>query len=631
MIVQYNHITGSKQYRKEIDGNRILIGRAETCDIVLPNPCVAEKAAVLEKRPGGWELQALGFNGLLVDQDKLFGGEKMLLDHNVVIRIFPFDINIDLPTDAEADRKARLAALDKRLAEFVNKIHIELLNRTDLDSKKDSDQQHSEEYVLNLESHIEGIAKEFRLLEPEEFDLVVFFAGIGVRTELLTSLSAGKRRSFGSTGDGSRGWSKLLTVVPTREQELTNIATHLGTLIEIDSCRTVEDKLDRVEEKFWENWEFLTGKNKIRKDLFFYLALRYLKKTLKDIVFGYGPLEDLLRLPTITEIMVVDSERIFIEKNGRIENSGRRFLSDEITVTIMDRIVSRVNRHIDKSSPLVDARLLDGSRVNAVIDPIAVSGPCLTIRKFPEQRMLMDDLIEMGAIPRSAAEFMRAAVLNRRNIIVSGGTGTGKTTLLNCLSDFIPDNERIVTIEDTAELRLNKEHVVRLETKEANIEGKGAYTIRDLVRNALRMRPDRIVVGECRGPEALDMLQAMNTGHDGSLTTIHANSSEDVVLRLEVLVQMAADLPSSSIYRQIVSAVDLIIQLKRLRNGRRCVSQISEVTEIDPITGKVMLKDLFRFENASDDDTKLSPTGSLPSFMDALIERNLIQLDLFYL
>jgi pilus assembly protein CpaF len=278
----------------------------------------------------------------------------------------------------------------------------------------------------------------------------------------------------------------------------------------------------------------------------------------------------------------------------------------------------------------VDARLKDGSRVNAVIAPLAVSGPTLTIRKFPERKLIVDDLITKGAMSRTAAEFLRATVLGRRNILISGGTGTGKTTLLNCLSDFIPDKERIVTVEDTAELQLAKEHVVRLETKSANIEGTGEYSIRDLVKNALRMRPDRIVVGECRGPEALDMLQAMNTGHDGSLTTIHANNANDVILRLEVLVQMAADLPVESIRHQIASAVDIIVQLKRLHDGRRCVSQITEVAGINPVTGKLEMRDLFLMEEPESPSAKLQPTGRLPTFIGELIASGMLDLKTFY-
>ncbi len=238
-----------------------------------------------------------------------------------------------------------------------------------------------------------------------------------------------------------------------------------------------------------------------------------------------------------------------------------------MTEAIIERIVAQVGRRIDKSQPLVDARLPDGSRVNAIIPPLAIKGPCLTVRKFPAQRLTMDDLLEMGSISRSAATFLRACVVARRSILVSGGTGSGKTTMLNVLSSFIPFKERIVTIEDTSELRLHQEHVVTLETKPANIEGAGEYTIRDLVKNALRMRPDRVIVGECRSGEALDMIQAMNTGHDGSMTTVHANSAREVIERLEVLILMAADLPMTSIHRQISSAIDLIVHISRLPDG----------------------------------------------------------------
>jgi Flp pilus assembly CpaF family ATPase len=328
--------------------------------------------------------------------------------------------------------------------------------------------------------------------------------------------------------------------------------------------------------------------------------------------------------------MVVDKHHIYIERSGNLQNSGRRFISDAVIEAIIQRIVANVGRRIDRSQPLVDARLSDGSRVNAVIAPLAVSGPTLTIRKFPERKIIVDDLIAKRAMTRTVAEFLRAAVLGRRNILISGGTGTGKTTLLNCLSDFIPDKERIVTVEDTAELQLAKEHVVRLETKAANIEGAGEYTIRDLVKNALRMRPDRIVVGECRGPEALDMLQAMNTGHDGSLTTIHANNSKDVILRLEVLVQMAADLPVESIRQQIASAVDVIVQLKRMRDGRRCLSQITEVAGINPVTGQLEMRDLFLLDDAEAKDAQLQPTGRLPTFISELISTGTLNLKTFY-
>jgi pilus assembly protein CpaF len=351
-----------------------------------------------------------------------------------------------------------------------------------------------------------------------------------------------------------------------------------------------------------------------------------LKKDLKDIVFGFGPLQDLLRAPTITEIMVVSSDQIFVESDGVIEKSGRRFISEKVTESIIERIVAQVGRRIDKSQPLVDARLPDGSRVNAVIPPLALRGPCLTIRKFPIQRLTMDDLIEFGTISDAAAKFLRACVIDHRNILISGGTGSGKTTMLNVLSSFIPFKERIITIEDTAELRMHQDHVVSMESKPANVEGTGAYTIRDLVRNALRMRPDRVIVGECRGGEALDMVQAMNTGHDGSMTTVHANSANEVIQRLELLMLMGAELPISSIHRQIASAINVIVHIDRLPTGRRVVSQVSEVTGLHPETLDVLVTDIF---NRRDQKT-LQPTGRLPSFIDALAEKDLIELGFLY-
>jgi len=264
--------------------------------------------------------------------------------------------------------------------------------------------------------------------------------------------------------------------------------------------------------------------------------------------------------------------------------------------------------------------------VNAIIPPLAIRGPCLTIRKFPAHRFTADDLIEMGSLTRSAAMFLRACVVDKRNVLISGGTGTGKTTMLNILSSFIPHRDRIVTIEDTTELQLHQDHVVTLESKHANVEGAGEYTIRDLVKNALRMRPDRIIVGECRGPEALDMLQAMNTGHDGSMTTVHANSPEDVIKRLEVLVLMAVELPVISIHRQIASAIDVVVQIVRLPGGQRRVSQIAEIAGYDADLNALIVRDIYNFR----DGTVLHPTGYLPTFVESLIAKNLLKLEFLY-
>jgi pilus assembly protein CpaF len=314
-----------------------------------------------------------------------------------------------------------------------------------------------------------------------------------------------------------------------------------------------------------------------------------------DEVVGLGALEPLLADSNVSEIMVNSSDEIFVERNGKLERCRAAFTSDEAIRSVIDRIVAPLGRRIDEASPMVDARLKDGSRVNAIIPPLALRGPTITIRKFNKRLFGVPDYIRLGSANEAMFEFMKVCVECRKNIVISGGTGSGKTTLLNILSNLIPPGERIVTIEDAAELKLSAPHLVSLEARPSNVEGKGVVTIRDLVRNALRMRPDRIVVGECRGGEALDMLQAMNTGHDGSLTTAHANSPRDVISRLEVMTLMAGmDIPMTAVREQIASAVDVIIQQTRLSDGSRRITSIAEVTGVE--NGTVQLLELFRFE-----------------------------------
>ena len=349
---------------------------------------------------------------------------------------------------------------------------------------------------------------------------------------------------------------------------------------------------------------------------------RHLFTEIVDEFTGFGPIQPLLDDPDVSEVMVNGPKKVFIEKKGQLTRSGVTFDDDDHVMRIIDRIILPLGRRVDADSPTVDARLPDGSRVNAVIRPVSIDGPCITIRKFKKDKLSVEDLIKYDSLTKNMGEFLRACVHSHLNIVVSGGTGSGKTTLLNVLSSFIPEQDRIVTIEDAAELQLQQDHVLRLETKVANVDGKGAVTIRDLVRNSLRMRPDRIVVGECRGGETLDMLQAMNTGHDGSLTTLHANTPRDALSRMETMVLMAGmDLPLKVVRQQISSAIDLIIQQTRLKDGSRKVTAITEVAGMEGET--VVLTDVFKFEITGLGPEgkvlgELRPTGIRPIFMPKL-------------
>ncbi len=349
---------------------------------------------------------------------------------------------------------------------------------------------------------------------------------------------------------------------------------------------------------------------------------RQLLDAVGDETIGYGPIGPYLRDPTVTEVMVNGNEQVYIERNGKVIEVDVRYKDEAAVLRAIDNIIVPLGRRVDRVQPLVDARLPDGSRVNVIIPPCCLNGPTITIRKFPGKRITVDDLIAFGSITPHIAEFIKACVVARLNIVVSGGTGSGKTTLLNVISSFVPEDERICTVEDAAELQLHQKHVVRMETAPALPDGTGQVVIRDLVRNALRMRPERIVVGEVRGGEALDMLQAMNTGHDGSLTTVHANSPRDAIARLETLVLMAGfDLPIRVVRQQIASAVNLIVQQERMRDGSR---KVTRVTEVQGLEGEnVVLQDIFIFQAvALSDSTKVEgttkPTGIRPSFSPRL-------------
>src|SRR5271166_5252428 len=341
-----------------------------------------------------------------------------------------------------------------------------------------------------------------------------------------------------------------------------------------------------------------------------------------DETFGFGPLEVLLKDPTITDILVNGPHKVYVERRGKLEKADIKFRDYDHLLQLIDRIVSKIGRRVDETSPMVDARLPDGSRVNAIIPPLALDGPSMSIRRFGANPLKLEDLLNYKAFTPEMAMLMEAAIKARLNILISGGTGCGKTTLLNTLSAFIPGDERIITIEDAAELQLQQDHIVRLETRPSNIEGKGEITTRDLVRNSLRMRPDRIIIGECRGAEALDMLQAMNTGHAGSMTTLHANSPRDAQARLETMIMMAGfELPVKAMRQQISSAIDVIIQANRLTGGPRKVTSVTEVMNMEQDT--IIMQDLFKFKQLGVDQNgrtfgQFEATGVRPSFMPRL-------------
>ena len=407
--------------------------------------------------------------------------------------------------------------------------------------------------------------------------------------------------------------------VQTRVLELLNIDAAAKEISNSEMRPKVADAVDQI-------------LREIRHEIPSSVKLDQFRQILLDDLTGLGPLSPLLRDGSISEIMINGPKNIFIESKGLLYRSAAKFNSESHLQAIIQRIVEPLGRHIDAASPMVDARLEDGSRVNAVIPPLALDGSLVTIRKFASKKLTDDDLIKFGSLTKPMALFLREAVRARRNILVSGGTGSGKTTLLNILSQFIPEKERIITVEDSAELKLSHENLCRLEARPANVEGQGRITIRDLVINTLRMRPDRIIVGECRGAEALDMLQAMNTGHDGSMTTCHANNPRDALSRLENMVMMAGfELPSSAIREQIASAIHLIVQQTRLPDGSRKIVKISEVTGREGNT--ILLQDIFTFEQEGFDENfhvigHHTATGNIPTFIDELRQAGDLELDM---
>lgn len=508
------------------------------------------------------------------------------------------------------------SALRKKLHELEADIHFRLLDTLRIGGTAPTDDAQRKQTIATLDKLLDSV---HLAADLEEY----------VAIEALRELLLDQVHGYGqaSAGDRARrGTRENVVRFASLEKQLLDLLGVSPSSPQTENAGRVERGLDIIVR---EN-PALLGAGDRRT-----LSLGLVREHLLDVIFGFGPLEDLMSADDVNDIMVIPSGDIFIERRGVIMDSGRKMLSPDVSRRIVERIIAREGRRIDQSSPMVDARVQDGSRLNAIIEPVATRGPALTLRKFQKKRFTVDDLIARNSLTRQAAELLKACVLSRKNIVLSGGTGSGKTTLLNVLASFIPNGERIVTVEDTAEIQLAQRHVVTLQAKPPNLEGKGAITIRHLVRNTLRMRPDRIIVGECRGGEALDMLQAMNTGHDGSLTTLHANTPWDALRRLEVMSMEAEgiELPSRALREQIGSAVDVIIQVCRFSDGMRRVTSICEVVGIDDDDNQVILEEIFSIRRRRDESRSagtLEFTGFVPSFLDQLLDTGRVTLDTLF-
>lgn len=598
------------------------VGREDECNVSLGSSrFVSRRHFQVERGEGGWELAVdRRATAVQVDGQSVGPGQTATLKPVSQIRVAEFVITL-LPEQEEVAAEADAALED--INALQRELHGAVLRRLDLRRTGSSQIEATDERLEQLNTIIDDLLhQEFRERMFDSRTTRRRLLGMVYENRLSAALGGQSAQAIEIARIETPGINIAL------EEAADEFVRRLMRRMELDGTpEAAADDLERINTRLKEYLPHIIEETP--DNIQFYHISRFIKKVICDMIFGLGPLQDLLDTPGITEIMVVSPELIYVERGGRIVRSNRTFLGDEALLAVMERIVAPLGRRIDRSQPLVDARLKDGSRVNAIIPPLALKGACLTIRRFPTHRITASNLVEWGSMTGAAQALLEGAVKMRKNIVIAGGTGSGKTTLLDVVSGFIPGDERIVTIEDTAELQLDQEHVVSLETRPPNVEGKGAYTIRDLVKNALRMRPDRIIVGECRGEEAFDMLQAMNTGHDGSMTTIHANSAADVIARIETMCLMAVEIPVQAIRRQIAQAVDLIVFIRRLKGGRRLITQLAEITGIHPLTGEVEMREVMAMVGA-DQRAELRPTGYMPTFIGDLVDTDLLDLERWF-
>lgn len=598
------------------------VGRgAETSVPLEDSRFVSRRHFFVERSEEGWTLAVDPMaTPVVVDGVSVEPGSRQDLRPVSEVRLAEFVLTL-LQDDGE-ELSAEQAAMED-LNSLQRELHNAVLRKLDLRREGEAGVDASPERLETINTFVD------ELLHDEFHERVIQSAS--TRQRLMTQAFEGRLNQLlaGQT-DAPKDFEHIETpgLNAALEENVSSLTRRLARRIGIEGTRESQAAdLELFEEGLEVHAPDVIAQTP--DNIQFYLISRSIKKVVCDMVFGLGPLQDLLDTPSITEIMIVSPELVYVERAGQVVRSNRTFLGDSALMSVIERIVAPLGRRIDRSQPLVDARLSDGSRVNAIVPPLALKGPCLTIRRFPATRITAENLVEWGSMTTQAHAILEAAVKSRKNMIVAGGTGSGKTTLLNVLSSFIPETERLVTIEDSAELRLDQEHVVSLETRPANVEGTGAYSIRDLVKNALRMRPDRVIVGECRGEEAFDMLQAMNTGHDGSMTTIHANSSVDVVARVETMCLMAVEIPVSAIRRQVTQAVDMIVFIRRRDDGQRLIEQITEITGMHPDTGEVEMRDLMASVDIEGRGV-LRATGYMPSFLPLAVDRGLIDLDRWF-
>lgn len=602
--------------------NGFSIGRAESCELSLPTSrFVSQQHLFAERIEAGWQLVVNGAaDAVTIDGKAVAPGGSQALRPFSEVQLAEFVLTFIQDEDEVA---ADLRGNTEDLNALQRSIHAEVLRRLDLRASDRSSLSASPEALERISEIIDDLLDgsfNTRIFEVPETRVQLLAEAVQLRMSLLVSTEESSLKEMDRIVTPGR--------ISIFEEEIGSVIALISSDLGWDPESA--SNAEMIEEMGRRTTDWIRAEGVTMSDLVVrYTIGFYLKKIVCDMIYGLGPLQDLLDSRLVSEIMIVSPDLVYIERAGKVIRSNKTFLGDEALMAVIDRIVSPLGRRADRSSPMVDARLSDGSRVNAIVPPLALKGPCVTIRRFPEHRITIEELVGWRTVTPQAQALINAFVKARKNIVVAGGTGSGKTTLLNVLSSFIPETERLVTIEDSAELQLDQEHVVSLETRPANVEGAGAVEINDLVKNALRMRPDRIIVGECRGGEAFDMLQAMNTGHNGSMTTVHANSSEDTISRIETMCLMAVDIPLEAVRHQVTQAIEIIVFVKRLRNGRRMVEQITEIMGIDPLTGEPACRDLMSAVGVGD-DRELRPTGYLPTFLPDLIERELVDLESWF-